>query len=90
MSKYFRNCLIGKIEFNPRKKYGVLYTTDRWRSILNQAWKILGRESSIPVDASDYERDYFIYTFIRDFAIRSGIVIGVIAVYALCMRYCSF
>ena len=88
MKPYIQKCLIGSIEFDPRKKYGILRTSNQWKAFLDRVWKFAGAESSIPVDSTEDERYYIIYTSLKQFAMRSIVIVGCIAAYVMLMK-CS-
>jgi len=88
MKGYVKKCLIGQISFDPRVKYGSLYTSDAWKSRLDAMWRFLGAESKIPVDVSENERYYIIYTSLKEFALRGVFIVGAVALYLVLMKSC--
>ena len=86
MKTYIKKCAIGSIEYDPRKKYGVLRTSNQWKAFLDRVWNFAGSESDIPIDVSDNERYYIIYTSLKIFAMRSILVIGSIAAWIVLMK----
>ena len=89
MKTYMKRCLIGSIEFDPRRKYGSLRTSNRWKSFLDGVWRFVGAETSIPVDTSRDERYFIIYSSLRDFSLRMLFIVGCIIAYIGMMKVFS-
>jgi len=86
MKNYIEHCAIGSIEYDPRRKYGNLRTSNQWKSFLDRVWNFAGSEKDIPVDAKEGERYYIIYTSLKIFAMRACLVVGGIAVWIVLMK----
>jgi hypothetical protein len=86
MKTFIKSCAIGSIEYDPRRKYGILRTSNQWKSFLDRVWAFAGSETNIPVDVTDNERYYIIYTSLKIFAMRSILVIGGVVAWIVVMK----
>jgi len=92
MKTYRETCLIGSIDYDPRRRLGALNTSVKWKSWLDKTWEFFSLELvyPTPVDADERERYWWMYKNIREIAFAIAIGTGAMVAYTAAITVFAF
>ena len=93
MKIYRETCLIGSIDYDPRRRFGSLNTSVKWKAWLDRTWGFFGLESLYPTPstvATENERYWWMYKQLKEIAFATGLGIGIIITYTAAITIFAF